>query len=80
MGVTPYHGRFDGFSGALLFRGGDIRLGTDIGINLLQKQISQMAMLNVGDTKYIVVMVNNGAVELYGLNSDFKERPQKSMK
>lgn len=65
LGVTPYHGRFDGFTGAVILDDGTVKSGVEVGIDLAQKQINQLAILKIRKKEYLIAMVHNGAVELY---------------
>ena len=65
MGVTPFHGRFDGFAGAMVKEGGTIIPGIDLGINLAQKQVCKMDILKVKQKEFLVVMIHNEVVEFY---------------
>lgn len=46
FGVTPYHSRFDGFSGALIKNDKTILLGNKIGIDLTQKAVRHLSIIN----------------------------------
>ena len=65
MGVTPYHGRFDGFMGALLTNKGDVISGKNIGLNTGNKQVSHMEIVTIKNKPYVVIMINNGNLEMY---------------
>jgi len=65
FGVKPYHGRFDGFSGALIKNSTDITLGYTLGLNLKHKSTRHLNLLKVGDKTYVLVTYNNDAAEVY---------------
>ena len=46
FGVSPYHSRFDGFSGALIKNEKTIFLGNQIGIDLTQKAVRHLDIVN----------------------------------
>ena len=70
FGTTPYHGRLDGFSGALISNKGNIKLGHQIGLNLSHKQIKSMNIVEVNNKKYLLVTINNTKAELYEIQDD----------
>ncbi len=65
FGVSPYHSRFDGFSGALIKNDKTIFLGNQIGIDLTQKAVRHMDIVNFNGRKYLLITINNKKVELY---------------
>jgi hypothetical protein len=69
FGVTPYHSRFDGFSGALIKNDKTILLGHQVGINLTQKAVRQMDVVTFNAKKYLLVLINNRKIEVYELPS-----------
>jgi hypothetical protein len=67
FGVTPFHSRFDGFSGALIKDQKTIYLGSQIGIDLTQKAVRHLDIITLNSKKYLLVTVNNKKAEVYGL-------------
>ncbi len=67
FGVTPYHSRFDGFSGALIKNQKTIYLGNQIGIDLSQKAVRHLDIIPFNGKKYLLVTVNNKKAEVYEL-------------
>lgn len=65
FGTTPYHSRFDGFSGALIQTNKKIQLGNTIGIDLSGKAVRHLDMITIQSKKYMLVTLNNKPVELY---------------
>ena len=65
FGVSPYHSRFDGFSGALIKNDKTIYLGNQIGIDLTQKAVKHLNVINFSGKKYLLVTVNNKPAEVY---------------
>ena len=69
FGVSPYHSRFDGFSGALIKNTKTILLGNQIGINLTQKAVTDLNILNFKNKKYMIVTINNENAEVYEIKA-----------
>jgi hypothetical protein len=67
FGVSPYHSRFDGFSGALIKNEKTIYLGNQIGIDLTQKAVRHLNIIDFNGKKYVLVTINNKKVEVYEL-------------
>jgi len=67
FGVSPYHSRFDGFSGALIKDSKNIVMGNTIGIDLSQKAVRHLDMINSKGKKYLLVTINNSKAEVYEL-------------
>ena len=67
FGVTPYHSRFDGFSGALIKNQKTIYLGNQIGIDLTQKAVRHLDIITFNGKKYLLVTINNKKAEVYEL-------------
>jgi hypothetical protein len=65
FGTTPYHSRFDGFSGALIQTNKKIQLGNTIGIDLSGKAVRHLDMITIQSKNYLLVTINNKPVELY---------------
>jgi hypothetical protein len=67
FGVSPYHSRFDGFSGALIKDQKTIYLGNQIGIDLTQKAVRHLDIIILNSKKYLLVTINNKKAEVYEL-------------
>jgi hypothetical protein len=67
FGVTPFHSRFDGFSGALIKDQKTIYLGNQIGIDLTQKAVRHLDIIPLNGKKYLLVTINNKKAEVYEL-------------
>ncbi|WP_417363413.1 VCBS repeat-containing protein [Galbibacter sp.] len=67
FGVKPYHGRFDSFSGAMIYNNTNIVLTPALGLNLLSKAVTQLNTITVNDQNYLIVTINNKEAELYKL-------------
>ena len=69
FGVSPYHSRFDGFSGALIQSDKSILLGHQIGINLAQKAITELEVITIKNKLYLIVAINNKKAEVYEISN-----------
>ncbi|MNQ05580.1 FG-GAP repeat protein [compost metagenome] len=69
FGVSPYHSRFDGFSGALIKNEKTVFLGNQIGIDLTQKAVRHLDIVNFNGKKYVLITINNKKAELYEMPS-----------
>ena len=67
FGVSPYHSRFDGFSGALIKNQKTIYLGNQVGIDLTQKAVRHLDIIHFNGIKYLLVTINNKKAEAYEL-------------
>ena len=67
FGVIPYHSRFDSFSGALIQDEATVISGRKIGINFAQKAVRQLNKITIDDSTYVIVILNNAALEVYQL-------------
>ncbi len=68
FGVTPYHGRFDAMGGNILINDNKILNSNEIGLNLTQKSVKDFSVLEIGNSSYLFVTVNNAKAELYKIN------------
>ncbi|WP_341475840.1 VCBS repeat-containing protein [Christiangramia salexigens] len=67
FGVTPYHGKFDAFGGAILIKPDNILDSNEIGLNLSQKSVKDFSVIKIQGTTYLMVSLNDAKVELYKL-------------
>ncbi len=65
FGVKPYHGRFDSFPGALLKNENDLILGNALGLDLTNKSIRHLNIINLNDQEYLLATFNNEKVQVY---------------
>ncbi len=65
FGVIPYHGRFDGFAGALLQQNDKIINADQLNINLTQKSVRGLNIINFTDKEYLLITINNEKAEMY---------------
>ena len=72
FGVSPYHSRFDGFSGALIKNDKTVFLGNQIGIDLTQKAVRHLDIVNFNGKKFMLVTINNKKAEVYEMPSSKK--------
>ncbi|WP_103071664.1 VCBS repeat-containing protein [Aquimarina sediminis] len=70
FGVTPYQGRMDGFSGAVLFDDKTYKMGNEIGLDLYQKQVSGLHIIKIGGERHLLITQNNDSIALYKLNAN----------
>ncbi|MFO7719489.1 MAG: VCBS repeat-containing protein, partial [Gillisia sp.] len=69
FGVKPYHGRFDAFPGALIKNEKEIISGHLLGLNLQNKSVRHLNIIEFNNQKYLLVTVNNGKAEVYNLKN-----------
>ncbi len=65
FGVIPYHGKFDGFGGALLRTNDEIIDGTVLNVNLSQKSIRGLNIINFDTKDYLLITIHNEKAEIY---------------
>ncbi|TXD95276.1 hypothetical protein ES724_03755 [Gillisia hiemivivida] len=65
FGVTPYHGRFDAFGGALLINADKILNSNEIGLNLSQKSVRDFSIIEIQQQAYLLITINDAESELY---------------
>lgn len=68
FGIRPFYGRHGSFGGALVESQSGISLGKDIGLNLLNKSVRHLNTVEVGETKYLLVTINNDSVQVYKIH------------
>jgi hypothetical protein len=69
FGVTPYHGRFDALAGNIITNNGSILKGVDLGLNLTQKSIRSLDIIDFNGINYLMVSLNNGKPEFYKIKN-----------
>ena len=67
FGVSPYHGRFDSFPGALIVNEDKIILGNKIGLNFSQKAVKKLNIIKVQNKSYVLATINNDSAQVYQL-------------
>jgi len=66
FGVTPYHGAFGAFSGAVLNEKGIILDQT--GLDLTGEAVADMEVISLGEENYLLVFINNDKLKVYKIN------------
>ncbi len=70
FGISPYHSRFDGFSGAFIKSEKSITLGHKIGIDFSQKAVRNLNVINFNGKKYMLATINNNKVEVFQISTN----------
>ncbi|GAA4816127.1 VCBS repeat-containing protein [Litoribaculum gwangyangense] len=65
FGVTPYQGKLDSFTGAILKSTNEIISLDKLGIDFSQKAVKGLNIINFNDNKYLIVTINNDDLEIY---------------
>lgn len=65
FGVKPYHGRFDGFSGAVITSESDIKLGNTMGLDFFNKAVTNLETITVNNNKFLIAVIHNEDVQIY---------------
>ena len=65
--MSPYHGRFDSFPGALIVNEDKIILGNKIGLNFSQKAVKKLNIIKVQNKSYVLATINNDSAQVYQL-------------
>ncbi len=65
FGVTPFHGRFDGFPGAVLKSNGLIIPGYRVGLNFFNKSILQLKTIKIREEQFLIAVVDDNEIEIY---------------
>ena len=65
FGVKPYHGRFGSFSGAMIAGKNDVILGHEMGMDLSQKSVRHLHIIQMNGQPYVLVTFNNSKAEVF---------------
>ncbi|MDC8003000.1 VCBS repeat-containing protein [Aureisphaera galaxeae] len=65
FGIKPYHGRLDSFSGALIENENPPVLGHFLGLDLAQKSVRHLNIIEHQGNSYLLVTFNNEKAEVY---------------
>ncbi|NNF82234.1 MAG: hypothetical protein HKM99_05785, partial [Flavobacteriaceae bacterium] len=65
FGVTPYHGRFDSFPGALINSNGDVTLTPSLGLDLSNKSVRHLKIITFADKPHLIVVNNNDKARVF---------------
>lgn len=68
FGVTPYHGRFDGFSGALITNETTIENGHNLGLDFFNKAVTNLETITINKQSYLIATINNDDVQVYKIH------------
>jgi hypothetical protein len=68
FGVSPYHGRFDSFPGALIYNENKIELGNTIGLDFNQKAVKKLSVIYLKGKPYLLTTINNDNAQVYHIN------------
>jgi hypothetical protein len=69
FGITPYHGRFDALAGNIITKNGEVLEGVELGLNLTQKSVRSLDLINFKGKDYLMLSLNNGKPQFYKLNN-----------
>ena len=67
FGVTPFHGRFDSFPGALIFNENNVILGSKIGLDFSGKAVRKLNIIRCNGNTYVLATINNEKAQVYQL-------------
>lgn len=67
FGVTPFHGRFDAFPGALIESGGRIIPGNRLGLDFAGKAVRHLNIIRLKNKAYLLATLNNDTAQVYQL-------------
>ncbi|WGH76091.1 VCBS repeat-containing protein [Tenacibaculum tangerinum] len=65
FGVKPYHGRFDGFLGALISSENEIELGNTLGLDFFNKAVTKLTTVTFNNKQYLIAVIHNDDVQIY---------------
>lgn len=68
FGVQPYHGRFGSFSGAIIKSESTWVNGKDIGLDLFNRSVRYLNILQIGSDSYLLVTINDEPAQLYEIS------------
>lgn len=68
FGVTPYHGRFDSFAGAIIQNNGEVVSSAKVGVNFFGKAVKGLNIINFKGSEYLLVTINNDEIEIYEIS------------
>ncbi|TRZ43309.1 VCBS repeat-containing protein [Robertkochia solimangrovi] len=73
FGVKPFQSRFDGFGGALIHDQNNIIKGSETGLDLFNKAVRHLNIVNIDKKPYLLVTNNNAASQLYTINQTLND-------
>lgn len=68
FGITPYHGKFDSFTGALIKNEKTIVPGHELGLDFFNKTVSDLKTIKINNKEYLIASINNGKIQVYEIN------------
>ncbi len=68
FGVTPYHGKFDSFTGALIKDENNVISGHKIGLDFFNKVVTDLTTINFNNKEYLIAIINNGKLQVYEID------------
>jgi hypothetical protein len=69
FGVTPFHGRYDSFPGALIKDENHIISGHKIGLEFSNKSIRHLNTISLKEKNYLLVTINNDDAQVYEIKN-----------
>ncbi|WP_299109260.1 VCBS repeat-containing protein [uncultured Winogradskyella sp.] len=67
-GITPFHGKLDGFKGALILGENQALMGDEIGLDFYDKVINNIKIITINNQQYLVTVVHNDKLQFYKIN------------
>ncbi|SEC19578.1 Repeat domain-containing protein [Tenacibaculum sp. MAR_2009_124] len=67
FGVSPFHGRFDSFPGAMIYAENKISLGNVLGLEFSRKAVKNLQIISLNEVPYLLTTINNDKVQVYKL-------------
>jgi len=67
FGMTPYHGKFDSFSGAIIQNNGKVISAEEAGVNFFGKAVKGLNIFTFNNVAYLLVTINNDKTQVYKL-------------
>ncbi len=65
FGVTPYHGAYGAFPGAVITSGGKIKTKDRTGIDFTGKPVNRLIEININSIKYLIGFLNDAEPMIY---------------
>ncbi|MFH4969431.1 VCBS repeat-containing protein [Gaetbulibacter sp. M240] len=69
FGISPFHGKFDSFSGAVLQNNGQVVTSNQLGIDFYEKVVRGLNSFTFKGRNYLLVTINNDEIEIYEIRS-----------
>lgn len=69
FGVTPYHGRFDSFPGALINSEGNVTLTPTLGLDLSNKSVRHLKIITINNKPHLLVVNNNDKAFIFEIRN-----------